>query len=99
MLQFRTQNPSEKKTTLSDHDPIEVATGVTYKISGPKAESIDAIQYLDKKLPFTLSLNKESITLKLPDDMTGSPGIRWLSIIYSDKSTERYKVEVKAKKP
>jgi hypothetical protein len=94
--------PSEKKTTLSDHDPIEVATGVAYKISGPKAESIDAIQYLDKKLPFTLSLNKESITLKLPDDMTGSPGIRWLSIIYSDKSTERYKVEVinpKAKQP
>ena len=94
--------PSEKNTTLSAHDPIEVAKGVTYTIGGPMAESIVAIHYLDKNVEFKTSSDKKSVILKLPDDMTGSPGTRWLDIIYSNKSTERYKVEVinpKAKQP
>ncbi len=86
--------PSEKKPSLSDHGPIEPTKGVTYTINGGMLESVAAIQYLDKKLSFNLSLDKKSLTLKLPDEMTESPGIRWLDIIYVDKSMERYKVEV-----
>jgi hypothetical protein len=57
-------------------------------------ESVIAINYLGKQLPFTLSLDKTSISVTLPGEMTATEGIRTLFIIYSDGSSDWYTVTV-----
>jgi len=86
--------PSSTKPQLAAHDPISPGTGVTYTITGTMLDSVASIQYLSKQLPFSLALDKKSIVLKLPDEMTSSAGIRSLLVTYSDGSTDRYSVTV-----
>ena len=53
-----------------------------------------SIQYLGKQMPFSLSLDKKSLVVKLPDKMTATVGIRSLLVTYSDRSVDRYAVTV-----
>ena len=86
--------PTSTKPQLATHDPINAGTGVTYTITGTMLDSVSSIKYLNKELPFSLSLDKKTIVLKLPDEMTSSAGIRSLLVTYSDGSTDRYSVTV-----
>jgi hypothetical protein len=86
--------PAATKPQLTPHDPINTGTGVTYTITGTMLDSVASIQYLGKQMPFSLSLDKKSIAVTLPDEMTSSAGIRSLLVTYSDGSTDRYSVTV-----
>ena len=86
--------PSENKPKLQTNKAISPGTGVKYTIKGSMLESVTAVQYLGKQLPFALSLDKTSISITLPDEMTATPGIRSLSITYADGSSDRYTVSV-----
>ncbi|MGD0886192.1 MAG: hypothetical protein ABSA46_15210 [Thermodesulfovibrionales bacterium] len=85
---------SDNKPKLKTHKPINTGTGVKYTITGTMLESVIAINYLGKQLPFTLSLDKTSISVTLPGEMTATEGIRTLFIIYSDGSSDWYTVTV-----
>jgi hypothetical protein len=82
------------KPSLTTHTPISPGVGIKYTITGSLLDSVTAIRYLDKQLPFALSVDKKSITLTLPDEVTATVGIRSLVITYSDGTTKPYAVTV-----
>ncbi|HKV61834.1 MAG TPA: hypothetical protein VJO16_07975 [Candidatus Acidoferrum sp.] len=86
--------PAATKPQLAPHDPISPGTGVTYTIAGTMLDSVASIQYLGKQMPFSLTLDKKSLVVKLPDEMTSTIGIRSLLVTYSDGSVDRYAVTV-----
>jgi hypothetical protein len=94
LLSLPDTKPSGNKPKLAAHEPISPGTGINYTINGSMLESVTAVRYLDKQLPFALSLEKTAISVTLPDDMTATPGIRSLSITYADGSSDRYSVIV-----
>jgi hypothetical protein len=82
------------KPQLTAHDAISPGTGVTYTIAGTMLDTVASIQYLGKQIPFSLSLDKKSLVVQLPDGMTSSAGIRSLLVTYTDGSTDRFAVAV-----
>ena len=76
------------KPTLNPHDPIIVGAGVTYSIGGSLLDSLTCVRYLGKQLAYSLALDKRSINVKLPDEITSTPGIRRLELTFSDGSTQ-----------
>jgi hypothetical protein len=89
---------ADSKPHLAAHDPIPTGTNVSYSITGGTPDSVVSVSYLGKQLPFTLALDKKSIVIALPSEMTASSGIRSLLITYSDGSTDRYAVTVSTAK-
>ena len=89
---------ADAKPHLDPHDPIPPGTALAYTITGSLLDSVVSIRYLDKPLPFSLSLDKKSVTLVLPNDLSNTAGIKRLYLIFSDGSSQSYQVTINASK-
>src|SRR5262249_27506085 len=91
--------PQAPKPSLKPHAPIQTAsTAVPITIAGTVLDAVKQINYLTTVIPFALALDKQSITINLPVDITQTPGIRFLDVLFTDGTLTRYQIEVSAKK-
>jgi hypothetical protein len=94
--------PSEKaasgKLSLKPHDSILPGTGVSFTIAGSGFETLKRVNYLKNVIPFVLALDKKSVTMTLPSEITATEGIRFLDVTCTDGTSSRYEIDVKDKK-
>jgi hypothetical protein len=64
-------------------------------ITGTNLDQIAGIRFMDQWLNFVIAPNSKSLTLDLPAAATAGEGIRYLEVIAADRSSSRYKLEVK----
>jgi hypothetical protein len=86
------------KAMLKPHAPIPPGTGVSLTIGGTALDSIRSIRYIRTPLSFRLSLDKQSLIVDLPPEITSTEGVRFLDFLYSDGTSARYEIDVKSKK-
>lgn len=89
--------PVDSKPSLKAQDPIAPGTGITITISGTGLDGIKSIKYLKTTLNFRLALDKKSLTVDLPAEVTSTEGVRFLDVTYTDGTTARYEIDVKKK--
>lgn len=64
-------------------------------VTGPNLEQVAGIKFMDQWLNFLVAPGSKSLVLDLPPAATASEGIRYLEVIAADRSTTRYRLEVK----
>ena len=89
--------PADTKPSLKAQDPIAPGTGMSVTISGTGLDDIKSIKYLKTTLNFRLALDKKSLTVDLPSEVTSTEGVRFLDVTYTDGTTARYEIDVKKK--
>jgi len=90
--------PAAPKPSLKPHDPIAPGGKVSLTIAGAALDTVKSLNYLKTVIPFVLALDKKSITMTLPPEVTNTEGIRYLDVTFADGTSSRYEVDVKVKK-
>ncbi len=90
--------PPDSKPVLKPQDPIPPGTGESLTIRGTGLDKVKRIKYLKATLSFRLALDKQSLTLDLPPEITSTEGVRYLDVLFTDGSSARYEIDVKQKK-
>jgi hypothetical protein len=90
--------PAPPKPSLKPHDSIPPAANVSFTISGAGLDTVKRINYLKTVIPFVVALDKQSIAMTLPPEVTTTEGIRYLDVLFTDGTSSRYEIDVKTKK-